>query len=428
MLLLRTFLLCVLFPAAALVQACTAFKSTQHGRTLVGNNEDAWSINAQVRFEQGRDGAYGAVYFGHFNGHPMRRMVDQLGMNERGLVFDGLGIQPKSVRPVPGRKQMPFDELMPLVLRSCADVHEAAAMLRTMDNSWLYSSMLFLVDRNGEYLIVEGDTLILGNDPTYAVGNWRMSTCSDPDAIPIPRLQAGRTLLHQGLDSTRTAALEVLRSMKACRARLGEGTLFSTLFDTKAGTAQLYFYHDFDQAVTFDLKEELAKGDRVLDMAALFPVNAEYERLLAYRTPFHQRWLFVALLLLGVAALIIAAMSGVLLLGKLIARLRRRASTVDGWLQAILLLCCSATLLLLAFLLFNEGVYYFGLGQAVEPIWPPLRYLPALLVLAVLLLVVRIIPRMRDRRSGAFQRGALALFGAAELAFVGLLFYWQLVF
>ena len=66
--------------------ACTAFKVTHDGRTLVGNNEDAWSINAQVRFEQGKDGGYGAIYFGHYNGLPYRPMVDQLGMNEAGLV------------------------------------------------------------------------------------------------------------------------------------------------------------------------------------------------------------------------------------------------------------------------------------------------------------------------------------------------------
>jgi len=42
----------------------------------VGNNEDAWSINARIRFENGRLGEYGAVYLCHYNGSPMREMID----------------------------------------------------------------------------------------------------------------------------------------------------------------------------------------------------------------------------------------------------------------------------------------------------------------------------------------------------------------
>ena len=57
--------------------ACTLFKVTQGGRTMVGNNEDAWSINARIRFENGRPGEFGAVYLDHYNGSPLRRMIDQ---------------------------------------------------------------------------------------------------------------------------------------------------------------------------------------------------------------------------------------------------------------------------------------------------------------------------------------------------------------
>lgn len=69
------------------VLACTAFTTTHNGRTFIGCNEDPWSINANVRFERGRDGGYGTLYFANYNGHPTRTMADQLGMNEAALVF-----------------------------------------------------------------------------------------------------------------------------------------------------------------------------------------------------------------------------------------------------------------------------------------------------------------------------------------------------
>lgn len=269
---MRTFILvsCLWHGALYDVTACTAFKITHNGRTLIGNNEDAWSINSQVRFVPGHNGDYGAIYFDHFNGHPFRQMGPQLGMNEAGLVFDGLTIQPQHATPVPGRKQVHFDDLMPLLMRTCATVHEAAALMRNYDFSWLTRSMLFFADRNGDYLIVENDTMILGSEPTYAVGNWRMGTCSDPASIPIPRLQKGRALLAEGADASIEHGTAVLHSMIACRSKLGEGTVFSALFDPQQGEVHLFFYHDFSERVSFNLKDEFAKGDRTLEMASLF--------------------------------------------------------------------------------------------------------------------------------------------------------------
>lgn len=361
--------------------ACTTFKITQGGRTLVGNNEDAWSTNAQVRFEQGKNGEHGAIYFGHYNGLPFRPMVDQVGMNEAGLVFDGLGIQPKQVAPTPGVLYVPFQTLMPRVMRTCSTVHEAAALLREHDLSWLTRSMLFLVDRNGEYLIVEADTMMFGNDPSIALGNWRMSSCSDPNAIPIPRLQAGRALLAEGIDTTMNAARDVLHHMRACRAKMGEGTLFSTLFDTQRATARLYFYHDFDHVVEFDLQRELARGDRTLAMVDFFPPNMEYQRLEAYITPFHERWLFWTLTLVGALFLVWIPIGGLLLLARLIKRLRSK----DGKPILPLLLTVLISVLfvpLIGVLLTNEGVYYFGLADAA----PALAWVPIMLIALALLL------------------------------------------
>ncbi len=406
--------------------ACTGFKVTHDGRTLVGNNEDAWSINAQVRFEQGRNGGYGAIYFAHFNGLPFRPMVDQLGMNEAGLVFDGFGVEDRYAAPVPGRKQVPFTELMPLVLRTCATVHEAAALLRTCDMSWLTHAMLFIVDSNGDHLIVEADTLMLGNDPSFAVGNWRMSTCPDPDAIPIPRLQKGRALLAAGADNSLVRGAEVLHSMVACRKRMGEGTLFSTLFDTKEGNVDLWFYHDFSQKVTFNLGDELAKGDRVIPMASLFAPTAEYAALEAYITPFHQRWLFWSLVGVLLLAAIVALVSMGALMYRAIARIRGRSITgAATW--SLVLVFTSALVVIIPFLLLKEGVYYFGLGDATDPIHPVLKFLPLLLSLLLGLVGWRWVRCWKAQGSSVLVRWGSAFGTIALTGMVGLFLYWGML-
>ena len=404
-------LLLLLLPLNA--QACTSFKVTRDGRTIVGNNEDAWSINAQVRFEQGKDGAFGAIYFGHFNGSPMRSMTDQIGMNEAGLVFDGLVVQPVAPRVRKGKRFIPFDDLMPMVMRTCATVHEAAAVFRTCDLGWLTHAMLFLVDRNGDHLIVEADTMIIGSDPAFALGNWRMSTCTDPDAIPMPRLQKGRALLAAGADTTLERGAEVLHRMVACRKKMGEGTLFSTLFDTRNGDVDLWFYHDFGEKVRFKLKDELAKGDRVIPMASLFTPSGEYEALQRYITPFHQRWLWWTLVVLVGAAILVGLVCAVLFTVRGVRRLFRNpiGRLMPMWWLGM---TCFVFVLITGFLLLKEGVYYFGLGD-VEPF---AAWLPVVLVVLLSLLVwtSRHAPRWR-----------LAIGALVALPYLALLGYWDLL-
>lgn len=360
-------LLCQALPALA----CTAFTVSQDGRSFIGCNEDAWSINANVRMEQGRIGDYGAIYFAHYNGHPLRAMIDQIGMNEMGLMYDGLGIQPKEVQPTPGLKALHFSDLMPLVLRSCATVQEAAAMLRNYDHSILPSAMIFMADQHGGYLIVENDTIIEGHDPWFAVGNWRMGQCADPSAIPIPRLQRGRALLTAGSGASYEEARDVLKTMTACRDRMGEGTLFSVLFEPTTAKAHLYFYHDFSEVVTFDLKEELAKGDRTVDMATLFGPRPEYDRLLGYLTPFHHRWLFWTLLALAGIAGIVGCIALYHTVRAVIGRIRNMQ--VDHFTPIMAGLASAITITLIGVLLMQEGVYYFGLADvATWFAWLPL--------------------------------------------------------
>jgi len=78
--------------------ACTMFKLTLLGKTMVGNNEDYWIPNTRIWFEQGKNGECGAAYVGYDNFFP------QGGMNQAGLVFDGFSEDYKAIRDTVGKK------------------------------------------------------------------------------------------------------------------------------------------------------------------------------------------------------------------------------------------------------------------------------------------------------------------------------------
>jgi hypothetical protein len=347
--------------AAIKVNACTVFKTTHDGRTFIGNNEDAWSINANVRFDPASKDGFGAVYFAHYNGHPLRAMSDQMGMNTAGLVFDGLVVGPGRVQRRIKRPVMETDDFIAHVMRTCATVDEVAAYLITV-NTGPVAGMLFFADASGRYLVVEPDTFFTGSDAWYALSNWRMSTCNDPGSIPIPRLQEGRQLLGNGSGATMAGAEEVLSTMAVCRRRMGEGTLFSVLFDPQEANAYLYFYHDFSERVTIDLKEELAKGDRTVDMASLFGPRPEYDRLRSYRTPFHQRWLFWAVAMLIGVAVLLGLAHLVQFIARSVSKLRGR-STAPVLTPLLAGAANVVVVILLGLTLAQEPVFYFGLGS-----------------------------------------------------------------
>ena len=135
--------------------ACTAFVKHDGGRTFIGNNEDSWCIEGRIQFVPGNDGQFGAVYFRSWTGHPFLPWVDQLGMNEAGLVFDGLGIQPKDVALDPGKPVLYFSELARSILAECANVAEAIDLLKRYDMIFLHKSMLFLADAQGRFTMHE---------------------------------------------------------------------------------------------------------------------------------------------------------------------------------------------------------------------------------------------------------------------------------
>lgn len=379
------FLLPLLLLSPFSASACTAFLLHEGGRTFVGNNDDSWCVHGRVRFVPGEAGRFGAMYFSSWRGHPYMPWIDQLGMNEAGLVFDGLTVQPKDMVPSPGKPALEFSALTNRVLEQCRDVPEAVAFLQKHDLILLHKSMIFLADAQGRYAVVQNDTILMGNDPYFAVGNWRLDGETDHDAIPIPRLQQGRELLHAGVAPTVDGAWSVLESMQSSRKFLENGTFFSTLFEPDSGLVHLAFYHDYDHRITFDLREELQKGAHTLDLPSLFPPNKAYQALQAYRTPFHEQWLFWGLMGWGGLATLWGFILGVWVLVNGVRRLRR-LPVRTSWSLVLAGLGLVALVALVGVLLTLEQVFYFGLGD----VHPALAALPYVMFVVAVVLFIRL--------------------------------------
>lgn len=269
---------------------CSMFKITIFGKTMVGNNEDAWRVNSRIWFETGKAGHYGAAYVGHDDGFP------QGGLNEAGLAYDGFAVYRRTLRPATGKKKMgDFGDLLFLIMQQCATVQEVQHFVNQYDRSRCNGSMMLFVDKSGNYLVVEADTTLLGHDEKYVLANFCPSLTPDLSLVTIARYRRGIKFLQHKEDTSLRFCTAMMDTMHECRARVGDGTTYTTIYDLQEKLIYLYFYHDYSRCVTFDLEKELAKGNHVLLMTSLFPPNAEYIRFTRFKTPFNSTGLRVAL-------------------------------------------------------------------------------------------------------------------------------------
>ena len=73
-----------------LANACSMYKTTHDGKTMVGCNEDAWRTTSRIWFENAKTvNEYGACFTGSRK-VGANRFAPQSGMNEVGLVFSRL--------------------------------------------------------------------------------------------------------------------------------------------------------------------------------------------------------------------------------------------------------------------------------------------------------------------------------------------------
>lgn len=374
-------LLLLLLWQAPSSQACSMYKITVEGKTMVGCNEDAWRTSSRIWFALAKnDQRFGAAFTGsrEVSG---QRTAPQSGMNEAGLVFSRLvAYYPEQSNPQ--AKALPItDEVNYLtdILHRCATVAEVKAYIERYDYSLFYDHVFIYIDSTGDYLIVEPYQLLLGQEGQYVLSNFCPSITSTEQARQLARYRKGEDYLKAIPAAASLNYCRVLSDqMHVCRARNGDGTLLTSIWDVQNKVVNLYFYHNYDSTVQFKLSEALVKGEHGYSIPDLFPSNPEFKRLAAYKTPSNS--LALRCSLLGGSALLtaLAVFWGMALF-------RQKRAVLSRSLAQCLLLLNLLLGLYLFVLLTNKNIFYFDAPyQFSGSLWRSLlAYLPFVLLLLV---------------------------------------------
>lgn len=267
--------------------ACSMYKITINGKTMVGSNYDAYYLTSKIWFENGLNGSsYGAVFVGarleENNG-----ILPQSGLNDEGLTFSRLAAPPPAKELLEkSSKKVITDHVNYLkdILHKCKTIEDVTDYIAQNGFGFFSEEVCIYIEKSGKYLIVEPDTLTTGNDAKYILSNFCPSS-TDRTTIKQIRYLNGVAFLKNKTDTSIAFCTALSDTMHVCRNKMGDGTLLTLIRDLNEGLFYLNFYHDYQHQLKFNLKYELTKGDHIIDIPTLFPPNAEYEKLVTFKTP-----------------------------------------------------------------------------------------------------------------------------------------------
>jgi hypothetical protein len=403
--------------------ACSMFKITGNGKTMVGNNEDSWRLTPKIWFENGTQGNLGVAYVGYEEKIGMEGAV-----NEAGLAFDGFLVKQKGKYDY--SRPNAFDNptgLLKIIMQTCRNVEDVKKALEPYDYYFFRRGMLLFVDSTGKYLVVEPDTLVEGNDPKYVLSNFCPSITHDLNEVKIKRYRRGVKFLEGKSVASLETSVGMMDTMHECRAKIGDGTLYTTIYDLNEGKIYLYFYHDYKRKMQFDLKKELAKGDHTFKIPALFPPNEEFVKLCQFLTPFNSPMIRNLLVFFGLLFL----MSILVFIVKYF-RSRKANSQIIGVFRFVPLLFIVMDSLLLYYivtLFLNHPIFYFPAPY--KDVHFSFLNIAAFFPLALLLLILPVgylsMKAISLKSNGIFIKILFTLNFSAYLILVILFWYWGLL-
>ena len=193
-------------------------------------------------------------------------------MNEAGLFFDGFATADNKIKD--STDKLRFNgNISDYVMANCATVSEVVAVFEKHNLSFLANAMLMFGDQHGDSVIIEGDEFLRIKGDHQVVTNFYQSLTPEGEC-PCSRYKAAIEALGKG----GPVSVESCRDVLAATRQNGRApTQYSNVYDLKKGLIYLYHFHNFQEVVCIDLKKELKRGAREIDLPSLFSKNKRFE-------------------------------------------------------------------------------------------------------------------------------------------------------
>jgi hypothetical protein len=255
------------------VYASSAFMAKKGDNVLTGRNGDSKNLNIIMHVFTPSDGKYGRIYLG---AEDKGGFYYTTGMNKHGLWYGSTSLYDGNALPERHdinnfyNKPTWSTELTVKVMEECTTVDEAIEIYSTYFSPYWNGHTLF-VDKQGNSVIVEfgeKDVVFIRRKNNYQVmTNFPNSDTLNARWYNCYRYNTAMNLLAGGDEISPT----FFRSI--CDAVHQEGsspTSLSTVYDVINGHLYIYYFHNYEEFLKFNMDEELQKGERCYKLPGYF--------------------------------------------------------------------------------------------------------------------------------------------------------------
>lgn len=260
-------------------QSCTIIYASDGRTMLAGNNEDYTGRLCRIHFLPGEEGKFGRVYFGFDVAH-----FPQGGMNERGLFFDAATFDEVIDVPRDPSKPTVKGQLILKAMEECATVDEVLMLFEHYDYSGRMGGQYLVGDSLGNSAIIEPTTVIRKQGRHQIATNFAQSQVA-PENITDYRYRTTSELFEHAPDLSVDLFRRILGATHF--EEPGTVTLYSYICVLRNGEIYIYNFHNFADGVKLNLREELAKGERIATISSLFPYETYAQKRYAEETGFN---------------------------------------------------------------------------------------------------------------------------------------------
>ena len=259
--------------------SCTIFTATQGETVLFGDNWDWHDGNLIIGFFPPSTEGYGSIHFGYMEGEDSDSYTSyQRAVNDQGLAWAVNSIPKGKLNPHP---EKPYsyteDEFLYTILKKVATVDEAIHLAQYFDFGDSMIVQIHIADSNGDAVVIgpgrDGE-ITFTRKP--AGEGYLLSTnfnLAIPEKGPVDFRWDTASSMLDSLSESQTLTPEFAGEiLKAVHLKtLTTHTLYSNVIDLNNGDIYIYYMSQYDEAVKLNIKEELAKGQRVIEARTLFP-------------------------------------------------------------------------------------------------------------------------------------------------------------
>ncbi len=299
---LSAFVFFILLPAPA--QACTGVSISRDGKVFVASNWDWVNLKLKFWFTPPEQGKFGLFSTGLGIGYPIG------GVSDQGIMGAGAGVPTQKINKPPSWKKLSkrqglkrkhkYSQLL-------ANLRQVAQFAREADFDGIETNHAVYADKSGASFIIEADgkggALLIYKDKQVrfsldaASGQW---VKHGPE--PLPKhikpgadFQVVTNFLHSAprkggiigsfpcwryekavktLENMGTPTFEKMsRLMDGIHLEGKAPTKLTTIADLTTGDVVIYYLHDFENGIRFNIHEELKKGWHAWDARELFKLR-----------------------------------------------------------------------------------------------------------------------------------------------------------